>query len=207
MVIDGAGKFRRWENDQHGNTLADTCAEGHRTRFVRDERGRLIRTMFPDGAEEARAYDAHGRLVAITDARGGVTRFSHDPFGRTVAQTDALGHVTRYEYAAGAGGFATPTTMTRPDGVHITRAYTEDGVLASVTNGEGRTWRYAYGAFDVLQSIQDPGGGKLSFPYDCEGRVVAVIKIIALLIYENVGPGDRDDYAPGSRWVESLRIE
>ena len=40
MVIDGAGKIRRWENDLHGNTLAETCAEGHTTRFVRDDRGR-----------------------------------------------------------------------------------------------------------------------------------------------------------------------
>jgi RHS repeat-associated protein len=218
MVIDGAGKIRRWENDQHGNTLAETCAEGHRTRFVRDERGRLIRTIFPDGAEEHRAYDAHGRLVAITDARGGVTRFLHDPFGRTVAQTDALGHITRYEYAAGAGGFATPTAMIRPDGVRITRAYTEDGVLASVTDGEGRTWRYTYGAFDVLQSIQDPGGGKLSFAYDCEGSIVAVTNQVGVtyhlirdaagrVIAEEDFDGRRTEYTrdPGGRVVETKK--
>ena len=183
MVIDGAGKIRRWDNDLGGNTLAETCAEGHTTRYVRDERGRLIRTIFPDGAEESRAYDAHGRLVAITDARGGVTRFSHDPFGRVVAQTDALGHVTSFEYQAGAGGFSTPTATIRPDGVRLQRAFTEDGVLASVSDGEGRTWRYTYGAFDVLLAIQDPGGGKLSFGYDGEGRVVAVTNQTGVIYY------------------------
>ena len=218
MVIDGAGKIRRWENDQHGNTLAETCAEGHRTRFVRDDRGRLIRTIYPDGAEESRAWDAYGRLVAITDARGGVTRFSHDPFGRVVAQTDALGHVTRYEYAAGAGGFSTPTAMIRPDGVRIARAFTEDGVLASLTDGEGRTWRYTYGAFDVLQSIQDPGGGKLSLAYDGEGRVIAVTNQVGVtyhLIRDAAGrvvaeedfDGRRTEYTrdPGGRVTETKK--
>ncbi len=35
-------------------------------------------------------------------------------------------------------------------------------MLALVRDGEGRTWRYAYGAFDVLQAIEDPRGGRLS---------------------------------------------
>ena len=218
MVIDGAGKIRRWESDIRGNTLAETCAEGHRTRFVRDDRGRLLRTIFPDGAEESRAYDPHGRLVAVTDARGGVTRFAHDPFGRVVAETDALGHVTRYEHAAGAGGFSTPTAMIRPDGVRIARAFTEDGMLASVTDGEGRTWRYTYGAFDVLQSIEDPGGGKLSFAYDGEGRVTAVTNQVGVnynlirdpagrVIAEEDFDGRRTAYTrdPGGRVIETKK--
>ncbi len=40
--------------------------------------------------------------------------------------------------------------------LNVSRTFAEDGVLASVRDGEGRTWRYAYGAFDVLQAIEDP---------------------------------------------------
>ncbi|AWN49092.1 hypothetical protein DK419_24270 [Methylobacterium terrae] len=77
-------------------------------------------------------------------------------------------------YEAGAGGFATPTTLVRPDGVSVSRRFSEDGVLAAVSDGEGRTWRYAYGAFDVLRAIEDPRGGTLTLSHDGEGRVVAV---------------------------------
>lgn len=218
MLIDGAGRIRRCENDLRGNKLAEICAEGHTTRFVRDVRGRLIRRIYPDGAEESRAYDTHGRLAAIIDARGGVTRFAHDVFGRVVETTDALGHVTRTEYAAGAGGFSTPTAIVRPDGVSIRRSFSSDGVLATVADGEGRTWRYTYGAFDVLQAIEDPGGGRLSFAYDCEGRVTAVTNQVGVtyhlirdaagrVIAEEDFDGRRTEYTrdPGGRVVEAKK--
>ncbi|SEP29853.1 YD repeat-containing protein [Methylobacterium sp. ap11] len=174
LVVDGAGHIRRYEHDEHANVVAEIDAEGNVTRHERDEAGRLLCTTFPDGSQERRTYDSHGRLASLTDPRGGTTRYAYDAFGRQVALTDAAGQTSRFAYDAGAGGFATPTTLIRPDGISVSRQFAEDGVLASVSDGEGRTWRYAYGAFDVLQAIEDPRGGRLTLSHDGEGRVVAV---------------------------------
>ncbi|WP_246410965.1 DUF6531 domain-containing protein, partial [Methylobacterium fujisawaense] len=174
IVVDGAGNVRRNEYDAQANLAAETNAEGHRTVYERDAHGRIVLTRFPDGTEERRAYDAGGWLASVTDARGGVTRFGYDAFGRLVETTDPLGRTTRLAYAAGPGGFATPTGLTRPDGTTVARAFDPEGALASVTDGEGRTWRYHHGAFDVLEAIEDPNGGTLTLGYDGEGRLTQV---------------------------------
>ncbi|MGN8118054.1 RHS repeat-associated core domain-containing protein [Labrys sp. 22185] len=174
IIIDGAGGVRKFENDRFGNMLAMRDAEKHETRFERDERGRLTKTIFADGADETRTYDEYGRLAQIRDAKGGLTCFSYDVFGRLIERVDALGGVTKLTYEAGAGGFAVPTRLTRPDGVSINRRFDAEGSLASVTDGEGRSWTYRFGAFELLEAITDPKGGELSFVYDSEGRLSAV---------------------------------
>jgi RHS repeat-associated protein len=175
VVIDGAGNKRRNEYDGSANVVKEIDAEGSETRYVRDARGRIVETHFPDETKETRAYDQRGWLSSITDAKGGVTSFAYDSFGRLTATTDALGGVTRLAYEAGAGGFNTPTALTRPDGVAVRRAFDAEGTLASVTDGEGRTWTYTHGAFDILEAVTDPRGGRLSLSYDSEGRLIRVI--------------------------------
>ena len=217
-LIDGAGGIRRFAHDERANLVSETDAEGHVTRHERDPSGRLVRTIFADGTSEARSYDGFGRLASVTDPGGGTTHYAHDPFGRVVAVTDPLGGVTRTEFEAGAGGFAVPTAVVRPDGVRVSRAFTPDGVLASVTDGEGRTWRYQYGAFDVLQSVTDPGGGKLTLGTDGEGRVTSVTNqrgAVYVLERDAAGrvaaevdfDGRRTAYArdPGGRVVETRK--
>lgn len=174
LVIDGAGNKRKYEHDFQSNVIAETDAEGHVTRLVRDDKGRVVETHFPNGGIERHSWDDHNRLTSVTDAKGNSTSFDYDAFGRLIATTDALGGVMRRVYAAGAGGFDTPTEITRPDGVVVSRAFDAQGLLSVVRNGEGRSWRYQNGAFGVLEQITDPKGGKLSFGYDIEGRVLTV---------------------------------
>lgn len=174
IIIDGAGGVRKFENDRFGNVVVARDAEKHETRLERDDHGRLTRTLFADGSEETRTYDEHGRLVQICDAKGGATCFGYDAFGRIIERMDARGGITRLAYEAGAGGFATPTRLTRPDGVSIGRCFDAEGSLASVTDGEGRSWSYRFGPFEVLEAITDPKGGELTFSYDSEGRLTGV---------------------------------
>ena len=174
IVIDGAGNRKTYEHDLRANVISETDAEGHVTRLTRDDKGRVIETQFANGATERRTWDDFNRLTSVTDAKGHVTRFEYDAFNRLIAATDALGGVTRRAYAAAAGGFDMATSVTRPDGVTVTRAFDGQGQLASVRDGEGRTWRYRNGAFGVLEAISDPKGGTLSFGYDIEGRILTV---------------------------------
>ncbi|SCB39946.1 RHS repeat-associated core domain-containing protein [Rhizobium hainanense] len=174
LVVDGAGHARRMAYDDKARPVRVTDAEKHVTSLSYDGLGRPIALTRPNGAVEQRVYDEHNRLVAIIDAKNGETRYLHDAFGRIVSITDAMGGVTRLAYGAGAGGFATPSQLTRPDGVAISRSYDREGTLASVTDGEGRQWTYQRGAFGVLDAIIDPKGGRLAFEYDSEGRLLTV---------------------------------
>lgn len=174
LVIDGAGNRTTYEHDTRSNVIAETDAEGHTVRLSRDEMGRVLATEFADGTVERRTWDGFNRLVSVTDADGSTTTFAYDAFNRPVETTDPLGHVTRRSYHAGPGGFATPSHVTRPDGVTVSSGFDGQGKLASVADGEGRTWTYRNGAFSILESITDPNGGVTSFGYDSEGRILSV---------------------------------
>lgn len=174
IVIDGAGNRKTYDHDDKGNVIAEKDAEGNLTRLTRDARGRVTETHLPNGAIERRAWDKYNRLESVTDAKGNTTRFEYDVFNRLTAVIDPTGRATCREYGAGAGGFDTPSKLIRPDGVAAIRSFDGQGQVASVTDGEGRTWTYRNGAFGILQSITDPKGGVLSFDYDIEGRIIAV---------------------------------
>ncbi len=174
IVIDGAGNRKTYEHDERGNVVAEKDAEGNTTHLTRDGRGHVIETRLPNGAIERRVWDQYNRLKSLTNAKGNTTRFEYDSFNRLTAVIDPAGRATRREYRAGAGGFDTPSKVIRPDGVAATRSFDGQGLVASVTDGEGRTWTYRNGAFGILQSITDPKGGVLSFDYDIEGRIIAV---------------------------------
>ena len=76
------------------------------------------------------AYDAQGHLTTVTNALGQVT---------TLANFDVLGN---------------PQTLTDPNGVVSTLAYTPQGWLSSVSRG-GFTTTYAYNAVgDITQLTQ-----------------------------------------------------
>jgi YD repeat-containing protein len=173
-MVDNAGHIRRFDYDGAARPVSFTDAEGHVTRFGYDDKGRLVSLIRPDGHFEQRSYDEYNRLIRVTDARGGQTSFAHDAFGRVIAVRDAGGGGARLAYEAGAGGFAAPTTLTRPDGIVVSRAHDVEGTLSSVTDGEGRRWTYEHGAFGVLKAVGDPKGGRLTFEHDSEGRLVAV---------------------------------
>jgi RHS repeat-associated protein len=174
IVIDGAGNRKTYSHDDLANVISETDAEGHTTRLTRDDKGRIIATQFANGSIETRTWDENNRLTSVTDAKGHVTTFAYDCFNRLIASTDPLGGVTRRVYHAGAGGFAAVSEMIRPDGVTVARSFDGQGQLASVRDGEGRSWFYRNGAFGVLEQITDPKGGVLSFGYDIEGRLLTV---------------------------------
>lgn len=176
VLQSGGGGAWRYERDRQGNVVEARDLLGAATRFDWTPAGRLSAIHHPDGTSERRDYDAQHRLVAVTDPKGGVTRLSRDdPFGRVTAVTDPLGAQTRYVYDEAKGvPLTTPSAVIRPDGVTIRRRFDGEGQVAEVEDGEGRVTRYAYGPFDELLSVTDPGGGILTLAYDVRGLLVAV---------------------------------
>lgn len=174
IVIDGAGNRKTFEHDDKANVIAEKDAEGNVTRLVRDDIGHVVETHFATGAIERRTWDKYNRVESITDAKGNTTRFEYDEFNRLAVTIGPNGGRTHRYYSAGAGGFDTVSRITRADGVAVNRSFDGAGQLATVTDGEGRVWRYRYGAFGVLEAIVDPKGGELSLATDIEGRLISV---------------------------------
>ncbi|MBD2812898.1 RHS repeat protein, partial [Xenorhabdus sp. Vera] len=56
--------------------------------------------------------------------------------------------------------------ITLADGVIQKLEYDSEHRVAAVTDGEGRTTRYTYGAFDLLNQVTRPDSTTLHFGYD-----------------------------------------
>ena len=166
--------WRRHYDDQ-GTLVASVDPLGYRTDYTNDAEGRPVGIMRHDGLIEQRAYDAHGRLVALRDYRGETTRFERDAFGRVTAIRNPLGATTFFAYEAGCGvDFWTPTRVVRPDGVASERRVHRGTAETIAVDGEGRRTIYRYGAYDVLQEMEDANGGRLHFAHDGQKRLTRV---------------------------------
>ncbi|MDE9566734.1 type VI secretion system tip protein VgrG, partial [Xenorhabdus bovienii] len=90
------------------------------------------------GHKEKYQYGTHGNL-------------------RLCQLTDALKQQTHYRYsndhASLNGGSLTDVEL--PDGTTQQLAYDSERRVVAVTDGEGRTTRYTYGAFDLLNQVID----------------------------------------------------
>lgn len=172
--IDPAGNVWTYDNDQFGLIVAQKDAEGNITKFKRNQRGQIIETILPNGAVQKNFYHKNGWLQKTINSTADERHFVYDEFGRIVVITDTTGQTTRYIYEAKAGGFNTPSKIIRADGASGESHYDADGLITTKTDGEGRTIKYKYGAFDVLQSIENNKGDILNIQYDSNGNIISV---------------------------------
>lgn len=171
--VEGDGAAWQWGYDERGNILFERDPLGHRADFHTDANGLPVGIMRHDGLIERRSYDAQHRLVRVVDFGGNITRFQRDAFGRVVARADAMGHVTRFEYEERTGAdFWTPSAQIRPDGAVLRRSDQPGAIV--VTDGEGASVTYRYGAFDLISDIVDAKGGQTTYAYDHLERLVRV---------------------------------
>ncbi len=112
-VADPEATCRAFELDALGRTVAETDANGRRTRF---------------------GFDAGGRLTSVTDAANRVTEYGFDAAGNMTSQRDALGRVTRYEFDAGGRRKARILPMLQRE----TLDYTVTGAVRRRTDFEGQ---------------------------------------------------------------------
>jgi RHS repeat-associated protein len=118
-----------------------------------------------------------GQVDSVTDTKGRTTTMGYDKNGRQTERTDAGKKTTRTEYDA-AGNKVKEIS---PTGGITTYAYTDDGLLASVTEPRGNvegadkdrfTTRFEYDlAGNRIKEI-DPLGNTTSTKYDANNRPV-----------------------------------
>ncbi|MDC9621326.1 DUF6531 domain-containing protein [Xenorhabdus sp. XENO-7] len=169
------GDTWHFHHDEQGNLAAVTNPQGHKEEYQYGTHGELRQHLLPDGRQWHYAYDEHQRLAAIMTPDGQTTGLELDELGRLRRITNALKQESRYRYSnvhASLNGSVTEVELT--DGVTQHLEYDSERRVIAVTDGEGRTTRYSYGAFDLLTHVTRPDGTTLHFGYDRLTRFCSV---------------------------------
>jgi len=179
------GSQARREYDGRNQPVITTGPDG--AVWVREYngRGKLVRTMDPTGAVTTYTYDGAGNVNTMTDPLGGVTRVESNAAGLPVTVTDPLCAVTRYTY----DDLGHRATVTDPLGNTTATTWDAAGEPRERIDPDGAVWRWhehrtidprgattaaEYGHFDLLVAETGSDGGRLSYAYDTELRLVSV---------------------------------
>ncbi|QBY27958.1 PAAR-like domain-containing protein [Citrobacter rodentium] len=166
----------QWDYDDRGSMVSLTDPQGRRQQFSYSEHGDLLRQIMPGGVTWQWDYDALHRLRETTAPDGGVTQTEQDMLGRLLSVQDPLGFTTQFRHSKHhAGPQGSVEEIHRPDGVRELMRQNSEKLPESVTDGEGRTTRYEYGAFDLLTAIIRPDGERLECRYDKLTRLTEII--------------------------------
>ncbi|TDV48706.1 RHS repeat-associated core domain-containing protein [Actinophytocola oryzae] len=189
-VVDPLGGRTTYGYDDLGNLRTVTDAAGGTTTYEVNLLGLVVSATGPDGATTRYAYDELGRKAQVVDRLGGQTLFTWTPEGRpasrvdpdgtrVVLRHDGEGNLRESRDAAGAvtrvdiGTFDLPVAEVRPDGTRLEFAYDTELRPTTVTNEQGRVWRYTYDPVGNLLSEQDFDGRLVRYAYDAAGQLVA----------------------------------
>ena len=153
-----------------------TDPQGRQQQFSYSEQGDLLRQMMPGGATWQWNYDVLHQLRETTAPDGGVTQTEQDILGRLLSVKDPLGFTTLFRHSQShAGPQGSVEEISRPDGVRELMRQNSEKLPESVTDGEGKTTRYEYGAFDLLTAVVRPDGERLECRYDKLTRLTEFI--------------------------------
>ncbi|SEO97695.1 DUF6531 domain-containing protein [Amycolatopsis saalfeldensis] len=181
--IDPAGARTGYARD--ARTTAVTDALGRTTRFEHDAAGLPVAVTDPLGAVTRYRYDPLGRPAEITDPLGGTTRLAWSVEGTLAEQVrpdgsrqlrayDGEGNLRRAGdseagTSTGIAHFDLPVSRTAPDGSRLAFGYDTELRLTSVTNEQGRVWRYTFDPAGRLAEETDYDGRTTTFAYDAAG--------------------------------------
>lgn len=169
---------QRWtlDYDEQGSLSALIDNQGRRQQFSYSEHGDLVSQMLPDGTTWHWHYNARHQLAEIITPDNETTRTERDFFGRLLSVQDPLAQTTRFHHSPHHASPAGSTVeIIRPDGVRELMCQDSEKRPESITDGEGKTTRYEYGAFDLLTAIIRPDGERLECRYDKLTRLTGII--------------------------------
>lgn len=166
----------QWAYDDHGSMVCLTDPQGRLRQFSYSAQGDLLQQIMPGGATWRWRHDALHQVCETLAPDGGVTQTGHDFLGRLLSVRDPLGFTTQFRHSqTHAGPQGSVEEITRPDGVRELMRQNSEKLPASVTDGEGHTTRYEYGAFDLLTAVIRPDGERLACRYDKLTRLTEII--------------------------------
>lgn len=165
----------QWAYDEKGSIVSLTDPLGRQQQFSYSKQGDLLRQIMPGGATWQWNYDVLHQLRETTAPDGGVTQTEQDMLGRLLSVKDPLGFTTLFRHSQShAGPLGSVEEISRPDGVRELMRQNSEKLPKSVTDGEGKTTRYEYGAFDLLTAVVRPDGERLECRYDKLTRLTEI---------------------------------
>ncbi|OAT34369.1 Rhs repeat-containing protein, partial [Buttiauxella brennerae ATCC 51605] len=165
-----------WAYDDHGSMVSLTDPQGRSQQFSYSEQGNLLQRITPGGATWHWDYNALHQVRQTTAPDGGVTHTEQDILGRLLSVKDPLGFTTQFRHSKKhAGPQGSVEEINRPDGVRELMRHNSEKLPESVADGEGKTTRYEYGAFDLLTAVIRPDGERLECRYDKLTRLTDII--------------------------------
>jgi RHS repeat-associated protein len=191
VITDALGGETWLAYDAWGDLLTLTDASQHTTHYRYDDRDRLIAETDPLSQTISYQYDAAGNLISMTNARGQVLTYTYDAADQ-LTRLDLPGNDDVYLFYDPAGQL-----VAVGDG-NLDTGYTYDGagrLTETIYSYSGVSFAplpltYAYNAAGLPASVTLPDGEVLSYEYDPDQRLVAI-----------VGGGTRFEltYDPGGR--------
>jgi len=170
------GQIWLWNYDDRGSLVSLTDPQGRSQQFSYSEQGDLLRQVIPGGATWEWRYDALHQVRKHVAPDGGITQTERDMLGRLLSVKDPLGYTTQFRHSkAHAGSWGSVEDIHRPDGVRELRSWNSEKRPECITDGEGKTTGYEYGAFDLLTAIVRPDGERLACRYDKLTRLTEII--------------------------------
>uniref|UniRef100_UPI00288C5846 DUF6531 domain-containing protein n=1 Tax=Proteus columbae TaxID=1987580 RepID=UPI00288C5846 len=162
--------------DDKGNLTTVTDPQGRQQAYEYSQHGELLKAIQPNGAQWQYEYNQTNQLIKSTNPYQHNTEYQSDELGRLLQVTNALNHTTRYQYSKEHDGVnGSLSDILLPDDIHQHIEYDSERRVVAVTDGEGKTTRYRYGAFDLLLATIRPDGTEIRFEYDSLTRLKKVI--------------------------------
>ena len=163
--IDAVGQRATFTFGPLGLPLTQTDEDGIVRAYAYDAVGRLVGAETNTGETQTIGYDTAGSLATLEDDDSSLT-FARDGDGR-ITEVDADGVSIAYTHAA-RGRRA---TRTDPTGQTL-YAYDDLGLLAEVTDPEGRATSIDRDLAGNVTGVVLPGGTAVTYTYDLDGRAL-----------------------------------
>jgi RHS repeat-associated protein len=144
-------------------------ALGDTTKYYFDNRGLLLEVQNPLGDSVRAAYDQNFNRVRTTDALGRTYTYVYDALGNLLSATDPLGDTVRATYTAVNNRLA---SLTDANGNTTRYAYDGKGDLTSTTYADGSVARAAYDPIGSLLTAMNRRGQASHFTYDAAGNML-----------------------------------
>ncbi|STR05626.1 PAAR-like domain-containing protein [Hafnia alvei] len=174
-LIAPGDKTWQWDYDDNGSVVTLADPQGRKQQFSHNDQGDLLARVLPGGATWRWRHDALHQVLDTVAPDGGVTHTESDFLGRLLSVKDPLGFTTQFRHSkTHAGPQGSVEEINRPDGVRELMRQNSEKLSESFTDGEGKTTRYEYGAFDLLTALVRPDGERLTCRYDKLTRLTEI---------------------------------
>ncbi len=184
--------------DASGRIASITDGHGLKTTYGYSGEGRLSTITDPSGQTLTFAYNGSNHMTSVKDSTGREVKFAYSAAGDLETVTDALGGVMKYAYDAQHR----ITSITDPRGnVILKNVYDGQGRIVEQRDGLEHLWKLEYKPSETI--ITEPEGGKLSYGFDGEDRVVSETDQLGdktTIAYDEAGNVDEVVQPGGAKW-------